>query len=240
MAKEFELNFQRLYEIDVTPESTATYARIAAGITSADPALNEETDQTGYLDGNGFKSTDVIAKQFTIAFSGHRVKGDTAQDYIFGKLLALGDELKTNFRRTDKFGNVVTGACTIVAVDDGGGDAGSKVEIGFEIHFNGQPSLTPAAAAATISTVIAVGSVVGTTKATATAGSGNKLGYKLRAATQGVVTGSSFVDGYIAYTSGADIAATAGQFLCVYEIDANERVVKYFEDALEAADIKAA
>ena len=35
MAKEFELNFQRLYEIDVTPESTATYARIAAGITSS-------------------------------------------------------------------------------------------------------------------------------------------------------------------------------------------------------------
>ena len=237
--KEFELNFQRLYEIDITPEGTATYARIAAGVTSADPALNESTDQTNYLDGNGFGSTDVIAKQFTLAFSGHRVKGDDAQDFILGKLLSLGDDLKTNFRRTDKFGNVVSGACTIVGLDDGGGDAGSKVEIAFEIHFNGQPTLTPASAATALSTVIAVGSAVGTTKATATAGVGNKLGYKLKPATLGTVNGGQFIDGYVNYTSGADIVAAAGQYLCVFEISANERVVKYFEDVLEAADIKA-
>lgn len=237
--KEFELNFQRLYEIDITPESTATYKRLAAGLTSADPSLNEETDQTTYLDGNGFGSTDVIKKQFTIAFSGHRVKGDAAQDFIMAKLLSLGDDLKTNFRRTDKFGNIISGACTIVGIDDGGGDAGAKVEIAFEVHLNGFPTLTPASVATALSAVVAVGSAVGTTKFTATAGSGNKLGYKLKAATQGTVNGSSFVDGYINYTSAADIPATAGQYLCMYEIDANERVVKYLEEVLASDDIKA-
>lgn len=235
---EFELNFQRLYEINITPESTATFKRLAAGITSADPALNEETDQTAYLDGDGFGSTDVIKKQMTIAFSGHRVKGDSAQDYIFSKLMSLGDSLKTTFRRTDKFGNIISGACTIVGVDDGGGDAGSKVEIGFEIHFNGLPTITPAVAATALSAVVAVGSVTGSTKATASAGVGNTLAYKLLPASPGTIYGAQYVESYISYTSAGDIMATAGQYLCVYELDANKRVVKYYEKALLAGDIK--
>ena len=55
MSKIFELNYQSLYEINTTPESaTATWSRIGAGITSADPSNNESKDQTNYLDGDGY------------------------------------------------------------------------------------------------------------------------------------------------------------------------------------------
>ena len=81
----YELNFMRLYEIDITPNgATRTYVRLGGGLTGADPSQNEEVDQTGYLDGNGFKESRVTGKQLTISYSGHRKTGDAAQDYIGG------------------------------------------------------------------------------------------------------------------------------------------------------------
>lgn len=235
----FEMNFQRMYEINTTPESgTATWSRIAKGIKSADPSLNEDTDNTTYLDGGGFKSTDVTAKQFSIAFSGNRVKGDAAQDFVFGKVLQIGDDVKTQARRTDAFGNIITGDVTIKDIDDGGGDAGAKVDVGFVLDWNGSPTFTATTPATALSAVVAAGTAIGCTKFTASVTGGTHLGYKLKAATQGTVTGKAFVAGYNSYTTGGDIAAVVGQVLCMYEIDANERVVAYLEETLEAADIK--
>jgi hypothetical protein len=240
MAKNFELNFQRLYEIDITPnETTATYARLGAGLTGADPSNNEEMDQTAYLDGDGYKETEVIGAQFTLAFSGHRVVGDSAQDFIAGLEHELGSNRKTTFRVTDKDGNVKSGDCTIANVDFGGGDAGAKVEISFEIHLAGKPAVTPKAAATALTATVGVGAAVGTTEFTATAGSGNHLAYKLLAATQGSVYGGSYVENVVGYTSASDIPAVAGQFLCMYEVSPFGRVVKYLEETLIAGDIKA-
>lgn len=239
MSKIFELNYQSLYEINTTPESgTATWSRIGAGITSADPSNNESKDQTNYLDGDGYAESEIIGAQFTLAFSGHRVHGDEAQDWIASIEHELGDNRKTQFRYTDMKGNQKTGNCTVVDIDFGGGDAASKKEISFGIDINGKPTVTPATAAADLAPVVAAGSVKGTTSFTATPASGNTLAYKLKAATQGTVYGGSYAENYIAYTSGANIAATAGQYLCMYELNAYKHVVKYKEVALAAGDIK--
>lgn len=82
------------------------------------------------------------------------------------------------------------------------------------------------------------------TKATATAGTGNKLGYKLSAASIG---GTALKDVHIStlaldndnYTSGADIAATAGQYLTVVQYNATSGlVVASYEKVLAAGDIQ--
>lgn len=231
------MNFQRLYEVDITPNgATRTWKRLGKGLTGCDPSYNEETDQSNYLDMNGFKETQVIAKQNTFAFSGHRYIGDPAQDYIMGLADELGDNLKTNFRVTDADGNVKYGPCTLAAIDDGGGDAGAKVEISFEVHLNGKATKVAKAAATALSAVVAAGTASGTTKFTATAEVGNILAYKLLAATNGTVYGNSYAENYIEYTSASDIAASVGQYLCMYEIDANKRVVKYLEQLLDSGD----
>lgn len=94
-----------------------------------------------------------------------------------------------------------------------------------------------------LSVVVAAGASAGT-KATATAGTGNKLGYKLTAASIG---GTSLKDVHIDaldlddedYTSGADIAAAAGKYLTVVQYNATSGlVVASYEKLLEAADIK--
>jgi len=90
---------------------------------------------------------------------------------------------------------------------------------------------------------VAKGTSAGT-KATATAGTGNKLGYKLSAASIG---GTALKDVHIStlaldndnYTSGADIAATAGQYLTVVQYNATSGlVVASYEKVLAAGDIQ--
>lgn len=103
-------------------------------------------------------------------------------------------------------------------------------------------SYTPIAAPALTATV-AVGSASGTTKFTATADSGNTLGYVLGAASLGSTLYNLYkgdIDGLVEpYTSGADITATAGQYLTMLEFDSVGHVVKSKEVVLASGDIKA-
>ena len=97
-------------------------------------------------------------------------------------------------------------------------------------------SYTPITAPALTATV-ASGTGTGNTKFTAAAGSGNTLYYSLSAAaaTANFNDQPSGLTG--PYTSGADIAATAGQYLNMYELDSNLRVVKFLSAVLASGDI---
>ena len=240
MGKTLPLNFQNLFEINTKPgATTATWARIASGISSCTPANNENVDQTAYLDGDGYGSSDVIGMQKTYAFSGHRVVGDTAQDYIFNELQeTLGDNRKTQIRHTDANGKIVQGECTVCNIVEGGGDANAKTEISFEVHINGKPSVIEASAAPELTATIAAGTTVGTTTATATAGAEDTLAYCLRGSALSP-NGGAYIFGLTSYTSAAEIKASVGQVLNLFELDANSRVVKFVAHKLVTADIKA-
>lgn len=89
-----------------------------------------------------------------------------------------------------------------------------------------------------LTATVAQGSASGTTKFTATAGSGNTLAYLLQA---GEITDPKYNDvptGLTAYTSGADITATATNHLGMYELDGTGHVVKFLEATLASGDIK--
>lgn len=236
----FEINYQELHEIDVTPNGvTRTYKRLGAGISSVDPETNEDIDQSQYIADDGNGSSTVLSMQLIMSCSGHRLVGDEAQDYIASVRMQKGSGRNSNYRFTDASGNQLSGACTLANVKIGGGDAAGKKEISFEVHMNGKPSETIASPAAALTSVVAAGTVSGTTKFTATPGVSNTLAYKLLAESAGTVNGNSYLDGYIPYTSGANIAATVGQFLQMFEIDTNKRVVKFAETELASGDIMA-
>lgn len=138
------LNSQHRFDIDTTPGGAPTLARVGAGFTSFEVSPNEENDQSKYLDGDGWGTTTVTGAQLVLTFTGHRLYGDAAQDWIFGKQFGLGTERSTNFTWTMADGAKVTGPCTIVAIDGPGGDANTKGEISFEVHYNGKPTYTAA------------------------------------------------------------------------------------------------
>ena len=233
------LGYQTLFELDTNPGGVASYARLGEGLESSSPSLNEELKQAGYLDGDGGKSTRSTGFQLIYAFSGERRPGNTAQDYIFGKMLEMGDARLTNFRVTGAGGDVISGACAIANIQPPGGDANSPQACGFEIHFNGKPAFTAKAAAAALTVTIAASAVTsGCTKATATPAAGNSLAYKLSTASF-TVYGRQYAEGVTAYTTGADIPATVGQYLTVYELDAFKHVVKSVQQVLASGDIKA-
>ncbi|ASD31978.1 capsid protein [Lactiplantibacillus plantarum] len=147
MAK-FKMNYKNIFEIDTTgsqdPKDTtkATFVPLAAGISGVTPAANETDDNTAYYDGAGFTDTDVTGKRITLAFTGHRVIGDAAQDYVASKFLAIGPNLKTLGRWTDTNGNVVISSVTLTAIVPMGGNANAKQTFSFTMSFNGKPIMT--------------------------------------------------------------------------------------------------
>jgi len=142
----FKMNYKNIFEIDTTgsqdPKNVegAKFAPLAAGISGVTPAANETDDNTAYYDGAGFTDTDVTGKRITLAFSGHRVIGDAAQDYVASKFLAIGQNLKTLARWTDPDGNVIVANVTITAVVPMGGNANAKQTFSFTLSFNGKQS----------------------------------------------------------------------------------------------------
>lgn len=147
----FKLNYQNKFDIDTTgtldPHSTtgATFVALAAGIQTITPAAGDTTDNTPYYDGGGFANTDVTGKNFSIAFSGNRVEGDAAQDYIAGKEFSVGDDCKTLLRWTKPDGTVIVAQVTLNAITPSGGAANAKQTFSFTANFNGAPVVTPAA-----------------------------------------------------------------------------------------------
>lgn len=142
----FELMNSHSFKIKTGVDSTTStdiMSAIAKGISNVEPNNNEELSQDKYLDGNGFGETDVIGAQTILTFTGHRYYGDEAQDFIFGKILELGNSRRTNFEWTEPDGGKFAGDCTIANISGPSGDAGAKGEISFEIHFNGKPTYTP-------------------------------------------------------------------------------------------------
>lgn len=234
------LNYQNLIEIDITPKAaTRTWKPLAAGISSFDYSFNESVDQQTFMNDAGFASSFVEGKQLTFSFSGIRITGDAAQDFVASKEAELGDECLTNIRITAADGSKKSGQCTLTGIVANGGDAGASSAFSFEAHVNGRPDLTPISPAPALTATIEAGTEIGTTKATATAGVGNSLVYKLEAQTAGGVRLGQVVSGYFAYTSGDDIIASVDQYLQLYELDATKRVVLFSETKLAAGDIKA-
>lgn len=235
----FVLNSQFLYELNIAqPGEAENYVRLAEGISSLTPNSNDVLSQDFYLDNDGNGNTDKTGQQLIYTGSGHRALGDPAQDFIFSKRLALGDDCKTSFRQTDPDGlKILMPSVTICNVTGNSGDANAKSEIGFEIHVNGAPTITPKTAAAALSATISGGSAIGTTSFSATPAEGNVLKYKLGSASVGTVYDGQLVKNLISYTDGSDIVATVDQYLAMYEIDQYGRVVKFLEDQLEAGDI---
>lgn len=141
----FVLQSAHRFFIDTEPDSPIptedeAYARVGAGLTSFDPQWNEEIDQTPYLDGDGYGSSDVTSAQLVIAFEGHRKYGDEAQDFIASLQSKLGEQRKTNFYWVDPAGDKYSGQVTIANIVGASGSANEKSSFSFEVHFNGKPT----------------------------------------------------------------------------------------------------
>ena len=75
-----------------------TYAELADGIENVTEALNEQVQQYFFLSDNGFGKNHITGMAPAYTFTGKRIFGDAAQDYIFSKKFALNGDRRSSFK----------------------------------------------------------------------------------------------------------------------------------------------
>lgn len=136
-------------QINTTPsENSATYKVIGDGINNVSEALNEVKQQMYYLINKGFGQSEITAMHPAITFTGNRLHGDDAQDYIMGLKYSLGSARKTDIKikvfdpedPTDVFSNY-TVAVTVTDIQELSGATENGSDISFTLEFNGAPEV---------------------------------------------------------------------------------------------------
>lgn len=132
--------------IDTTPNTTATWSPLCAGIENFSESLNEQVQQFFFMCGKGFANNYVTGMAPSLTITGRRVKGDAAQEYIFGVKYALMKKRETQLQisQLDATGaNTQTITCnvTIQNIVEINGNATDPSQISFDLAFNGTPTL---------------------------------------------------------------------------------------------------
>lgn len=141
-------NWNIKLSINTAPGGTAAYEPLNVGIDNMQEALNEIVQQYHFFADEGFGRSRVTAEQPVWTFSGRRVWGDAAQDYIFGQKYALGDGRQTDAKveyTVNGFKYEITFDCAIANIQELGGATEENSAISFEIHVNGKPTLSKTA-----------------------------------------------------------------------------------------------
>ena len=132
-------------------EDTWSYAKLEAGLDNVSEALNEVVQQYFFLNDKGFARNHVTGMAPTFTFTGRRVQGDAAQDYIFGKKYKLDADRASSFQLkvTDNSGvspkvTTYTVDCTICNIQEFSGASTDDSAISFELRFNGAPTAATA------------------------------------------------------------------------------------------------
>ncbi|MCQ2570255.1 MAG: hypothetical protein MJ139_05120, partial [Limosilactobacillus sp.] len=116
----------------------AKFVRLGNGFTGATFAGNETTISNTYLNDDGFGSTDVVGKRFTFAFTGVRMAGDPAQEFIASLQMKLGTDLETRFLIVAPDGKQKVGVISISALVPQGGNSNAGATMSFTINVQGK------------------------------------------------------------------------------------------------------
>lgn len=132
-------------------QGTWTYAKLEKGLDNVSEALNEVVQQYFFINDKGFARNHVTGMAPTFTFTGRRVQGDAAQDYIFGNKYKLDTNRVSSFQLkvTDKSGSApkattYTVECTICNIQEYSGASTDDSAISFELRFNGAPTTATA------------------------------------------------------------------------------------------------
>ena len=128
--------------------ATWTYSELAEGIDNISEALNEVVQQYFFLSDNGFAKNHVTGMAPAFTLTGRRVIGDAAQEYIFGNKYSLDTARQSSFKleyQGEGGAVTITCDCTICNIQEWSGATTDDSAISFEIRFDGQPTVTPAA-----------------------------------------------------------------------------------------------
>ena len=124
-----------------------SYSPLGAGLDNLAEALNETIQQYFFLTDEGFARNHVTGMAPAYTFTGRRIFGDAAQDYIFAQKYNLdgsrASSLKLSWEDEAEAQHSVVCDCTICSIQEFGGATTDDAAISFEIRFDGKPTVTP-------------------------------------------------------------------------------------------------
>lgn len=123
--------------------AVTSWLQLAKYIETIDPDNNEETEDTGFYDGDGTSTTDVTSKAVGYSFSGFYDPTDEAQTLIASKEFATGDAVKVWHKRVSADGTTEhVGKATVTGIVIGGGDATAYEAFECNIRWDETPEET--------------------------------------------------------------------------------------------------
>ena len=128
-------------------DSTWTYSELAAGIENIAEVMNYVINKYQFMSNKGWGSTYVTGAHNEITLTGRRVRGDAAQDYIFGKKSKFDKDRETSLKITvtDNSGasavtRIWTQDVVISDMQEYNGASPDKSAISIVLSCNGQPT----------------------------------------------------------------------------------------------------
>lgn len=123
------------------------YLELAKWISGVTDDTDEETDDTGFYDGDGTKETTVTGVSGAYTFEGFYDSEDPAQALVASKKYKIGDDRKVWHKVISADGKKQwTGIATLSDIKAGDGDATDYEAFGCKVTYNQLPvekTITP-------------------------------------------------------------------------------------------------
>ena len=128
--------------LNIGTTESPKWVEVARGITSRGNNFSESSETYYPMDQRGTAEIETTSQSVSRTWSGFRVIGDEAQDYVF--IDALYDLDKRSVEFVEYYDNVEgvngwKGIASLTISDDGSGDTANRETIGFGLNLIGKP-----------------------------------------------------------------------------------------------------
>lgn len=232
----FLTNYKIIAEIGISNVGgTWTYAPLYEGIDNITEALNEIVQEYYFLSGQGFGEDHITGEHPKWTFSGRRILGDAAQDYISSKKYLLDVDRESSFRLSyvDKSSGtevtpMLTVPCTLTNIQDIGGGATTDDSVfSVDISFKGKPTLSNVLALPVLNVVSVAGTTSGDTAIYVNPIKTGSNTYKYKTgATIALPNFETTPDSsWVAWNGTDEITATTGNYIGIVEVNSSGKAV---------------
>ena len=134
--------YNKRFLLNIGTTGSSKWVEVARGITSRGNNFSESSETYYPMDQRGTAEIETTSQSVSRTWSGFRVIGDAAQDYVF--IDALYDLDKRSVEFVEYYDNVEgvngwKGIASLTISDDGSGDTANRETIGFGLNLIGKP-----------------------------------------------------------------------------------------------------
>lgn len=134
--------YNKRFLLNIGTTESPKWVEVARGITSRGNNFSESSETYYPMDQRGTAEIETTSQSVSRTWSGFRVIGDEAQDYVF--IDALYDLDKRSVEFVEYYDNVEgvngwKGIASLTISDDGSGDTANRETIGFGLNLIGKP-----------------------------------------------------------------------------------------------------